>query len=60
MLPCPHCGRQNTFGTSAEFDFIEDGRFTCEHCHQVFLVLNHVPMTEEQFEATERARETTE
>jgi hypothetical protein len=31
---CPHCGQKTTFPCAAEFDWIDVGRFTCEHCEQ--------------------------
>jgi hypothetical protein len=39
---CPHCGQKTTFPCAAEFDWIDVGRFTCEHCEPEFLVIDNI------------------
>ena len=46
MLTCPLCRQATTIPCAKEFDFIDVGRFTCEHCEKEFRVLDNVPITE--------------
>jgi transposase-like protein len=48
MLTCPHCVQQSAIPCAEEFAFIDVGRFTCEHCGREFLVMDNVPITEQQ------------
>jgi transposase-like protein len=47
MVTCPHCKEQTSI--PGGFDYIDAGRFACEHCRSEFLIINNVPMTEEQY-----------
>ena len=47
MVICPHCRAQTSI--LGGFDSIDAGRFTCEHCLTEFLVIDNVPMSEEQY-----------
>jgi hypothetical protein len=49
-VKCPHCGEQTGIGGAASFDAILLARKTCEHCRLEFLIVDDVPMTEEQHE----------
>lgn len=48
MVLCPHCKAQTAIPCG--FDTIDVGRFTCEHCLTEFLIIDNVPMTEEQYQ----------
>jgi transposase-like protein len=47
MVTCPHCKDQTKI--PGGFDSIDVGRFTCEQCRSEFLIIDNVPMTEEQY-----------
>ena len=47
---CPHCGEQTGVGTAALFDSILMSRKECEKCGREFLIVNDVPMTEDQYD----------
>ena len=47
---CPHCGEQTGVGTAALFDSILMSRKQCEKCGREFLIVNDVPMTQEQYD----------
>jgi uncharacterized protein YbaR (Trm112 family) len=42
VVICPHCKEETNI--PGDFDYIEAGRFTCEHCHTEFLILDDVPV----------------
>jgi hypothetical protein len=46
---CPHCGQDSNDPKADLFDTIRIGRLMCAHCAREFLVVNDVPMTEEQY-----------
>jgi rRNA maturation protein Nop10 len=46
---CPHCGRQTEVFGADRFDSIDMGRETCTQCGQEFLIVNDIPMTEQQY-----------
>jgi uncharacterized protein YbaR (Trm112 family) len=48
MLACPYCHRLATIPSDAEFQFIDIGRLTCEHCEREFLIIDNVPVIEDQ------------
>ena len=50
MFTCPHCGRKTLVFCEDQFETIEMGRETCEHCQQEFLIVNDVPMTEQEYQ----------
>jgi len=49
MFKCPHCGQETHDPKAALFDSIFMARVTCQHCLREFLVVDNVPMTEEQY-----------
>jgi len=49
VIICPHCGQEADDPKAALFDSISMGRLTCQHCGREFLVVDDVPMTEEQY-----------
>jgi uncharacterized protein YbaR (Trm112 family) len=42
VVICPHCKEETNI--PGDFDYIEAGRFNCEHCHTEFLILDDVPV----------------
>jgi hypothetical protein len=48
-VKCPHCGEQTGIGGAAFFDAITMARKECEHCRLEFLLVDDVPVTEEQY-----------
>lgn len=44
---CPHCKEQTR--VPGGFDEIRMGWATCDHCLSEFLIVDNVPMTEEQY-----------
>ena len=42
VVICPHCREETNI--PGDFDYIEAGRFNCEHCHTEFLILDDVPV----------------
>jgi DNA-directed RNA polymerase subunit RPC12/RpoP len=46
---CPHCGQDANDPKADLFDSISMGRLTCANCAREFLVVDDVPMTEEQY-----------
>jgi len=49
LMPlCPYCHKQTTIPCGAEFQSIDIGRFTCDHCGREFLVIDDVPVIEDQ------------
>jgi hypothetical protein len=46
---CPHCGKDSNDPKASLFDSIKIGRFTCAPGAREFLVVNDVPMTEQQY-----------
>jgi hypothetical protein len=51
MLTASHCGQQPLCLCAEEFGSIDVGRFTCEHREKEFLVLDNVPMMEQEYAA---------
>jgi transcription initiation factor IIE alpha subunit len=47
MLTCPYCHAKTSGSIPVLFDWIDVGRFTCEHCKRPLVVIDNVPMTEE-------------
>jgi hypothetical protein len=48
----PYCKEQTNVPGAADFWMVEVGRATCEHCGKDFLVVENMPMTEEQYKAS--------
>jgi hypothetical protein len=48
-MTCPHCHQETGIGTAALFEHIFISRKTCEKCEKEFLIVNDIPMTEEQY-----------
>jgi transposase-like protein len=49
MSLCPCCHKQTTIPCGAEFQSIDIGRYTCDHCGREFLVIDDdVPVIEDQ------------
>jgi transposase-like protein len=46
-LPCPYCKLATHI--PGGFDSIDVGRFNCQHCFEEFLVIDGIPMTQEQY-----------
>jgi len=46
---CPYCKLATGIGTAAMFDTVLMSRKTCDKCGRQFLIVNDVPMTEEQY-----------
>ena len=51
---CPHCKKRT--GATGGFDEIYAGWFTCEHCLSKFLIIDNIPMTEEQYRQMSRVQ----
>jgi hypothetical protein len=49
VISCPHCGQEADDPKAALFDSISMARLTCQHCRQESLVVDDVPITEEQY-----------
>jgi transcription elongation factor Elf1 len=49
MFTCPRCGRKTAVFGADQFDTVDMGRGTCEHCHQEFLIVNDIPTTEDEY-----------
>ena len=47
---CPYCKQETGVRTAALFDTVLMSRKTCDKCGREFLIVNDVPMTEEQYE----------
>ena len=50
MMTCPYCNQNTGIGTAAIFDTILMSRKRCERCGREFLIVNDVPMTQEQYD----------
>jgi uncharacterized protein YbaR (Trm112 family) len=48
MLACPYCHKSAKVPSGDEFEFVDIGRLTCEHCEREFLVIDNVPVIEDQ------------
>jgi transposase-like protein len=48
-VACPYCKLQTNI--PGGFDEIDVGRFTCELCRSEFLIIDNVPMTQEQYQS---------
>ena len=46
---CPHCKLETGIGTAALFNTVLMSRKTCDKCGRQFVIINDVPMTEEQY-----------
>jgi len=53
---CPHCKHVTGIGTAALFDHVFMSRKRCEKCGKDFLIVDSIPMTEEQY--ARRSRDT--
>jgi uncharacterized protein YbaR (Trm112 family) len=53
---CPHCKQETGIGTAALFDHVFMSRKRCEKCGKDFLIVDGIPMTEEQY--ARRSRDT--
>lgn len=49
-VKCPHCGEITGIGGASLFETISMSRKKCEQCGEEFLIVNDVPMTEEEYE----------
>jgi transposase-like protein len=49
MLKCPNCGRQTSVFGASKFAKVDFGRARCEHCQQEFVIVNNIPMTEQEY-----------
>jgi transposase-like protein len=47
---CPYCKQETGVGTAGLFDTVLMSRKTCEKCDRDFLIVNDVPMTQEQYD----------
>jgi transposase-like protein len=47
---CPYCKQETGIGTAALFDTVLMSRKTCEKCGREFLIVNDMPMTQEQYD----------
>jgi len=47
---CPYCNQETGIGTAALFDTVLMSRKTCDKCGREFLIVNDVPMTQEQYD----------
>jgi len=56
MFTCPHCGQQTAIPCAEEFQWIDAGRFICEHCEKEFLVLDNVAMPEQDYAAKNKVQ----
>jgi hypothetical protein len=52
----PHCKQETGIGTAALFDHVFMSRKRCEKCGKDFLIVDGIPMTEEQY--ARRSRDT--
>jgi transposase-like protein len=46
---CPHCHQETGIGTAAALDQIFMSRKACEKCGKEFLIVDGVPMSEDQY-----------
>ena len=53
---CPRCKQETGIGTAALFDHVFMSRKRCEKCGKDFLIVDGIPMTEEQY--ARRSRDT--
>jgi transposase-like protein len=53
---CPHCKQETGIGTAALFDHVFMSRKKCKRCGRDFLIVDGIPMTEEQY--ARRSRDT--
>jgi len=53
---CPYCQQETGIGTAALFDHVFMSRKKCERCGKEFLIVDGVPMTQEQY--ARRSRDT--
>lgn len=45
-VPCPHCGKKNSFATVASEQLLDTGHeFDCDHCGQMMEVVAIQPVT---------------
>jgi uncharacterized protein YbaR (Trm112 family) len=42
VVICPHCKEETNI--PGDLDYIEAGRFTCEHCHNEFPIIDDLPV----------------
>jgi hypothetical protein len=47
---CPYCKKETSIGTAALFDTVFMSRKICDQCDREFLIVNDVPMTQEQYD----------
>jgi uncharacterized protein (DUF983 family) len=52
---CPHCGQQTGIGTAALFDTVFMSRKTCEQCGLQLLIVNDIPMTQQEYDLSKDA-----
>ena len=55
-MKCPHCGQEIGSSTAALAEHAFLLRARCEKCGQEFLIVEGVPMTEEQYSSRTRPR----
>ena len=55
-MKCPHCGQEIGISTAALAAQAFLLRARCEKCGQEFLIVESVPMTEEQYSSRTRPR----
>ena len=48
-MKCPHCGQEIGISTTVLADYAFLLRTRCEKCGKEFLIVEGVPMTEEQY-----------
>jgi transcriptional regulator NrdR family protein len=51
-MKCPHCGQEIGISTAALADHAFLLRTQCEECGKEFLIVEGVPMTEEQYSSS--------
>jgi transcription elongation factor Elf1 len=52
MFNCPYCKAETDVVGTADFATIDLGRAICEHCGKEFIIVENLPMTEEQYRAS--------
>jgi len=55
-MTCPSCHNETGIGTAALFDHVFMSRKKCKRCGRDFLIVDGIPMTEEQY--ARRSRDT--
>lgn len=49
MFACPYCKERTEVPGAANFWMVDAANATCEHCRRDFVIVDSVPITEEQY-----------